>query len=228
MATLYGVLWILQYLMTSLLNESIRKVPLNQNLEVLTDTCRLINVLVAQRCLHNPPKYGASDPATPLSVAAFGYYNLFLFPLPGVHELYTAIRKEFRSLVGEDGAYFIGCWLSYYKQNEFLEWHSHLPPEAESWVGYFCVNAEPSKTSFKSANGLEQVDVTNQNNMLLFAKGDGSVHKTYPWTDQNSPRITIAFDIIPQDKMLINARNAQWGRDTDYKQRNWVNHWMPI
>lgn len=214
--------------MTSLLSESIKKVPLNQNLEVLSNTCNIINTLVTQHCLHKPAKYDDGSRANPLSVSAFGYYNFFLFPLPGVHELYTAIKEKFRGIVGSDGAYFIGCWLSYYKHNEFLDWHLHLPPEANSWSGYFCVNAEPSKTLFKSQNGVEQVDITNKNNVLLFTKGDGSLHKTQPWVDQNSPRITIAFDIIPQNKMLVTASNAEWGRDTGYTERNWLNHWVPI
>ena len=54
-------------------------------------------------------------------------------------------------------------------------------------------------------------------------------HRTYPWTNTDRPRITIAFDIITEKTFMTNQNKIQktfseLAIDTPQLR----NHWMPI
>ena len=71
-----------------------------------------------------------------LSTKLFDKYNYLMYPLPGIHQLYSSIRNVFHKV--NDGLYedyFIQCWLNFYYKGDFIDWHGHWPTEAESWHG---------------------------------------------------------------------------------------------
>jgi hypothetical protein len=145
----------------------------------------------------------------------FAKYNLLMYPLPEFYELYCEIRNFFReNLNSEDlnEPHYIQCWLNFYKKGEFISWHEHWPPEVNGWHGYYCVDVEPSKTTYKLPGYKKNIDVENCNNLLVLSKSNGDKHRTWPW-EYDSPRITIAFDIVPS-----------WHIQNDDSP----NHWVPI
>jgi hypothetical protein len=72
------------------------------------------------------------------------------------------------------------------------------------WHGYVAVNAEPSKTIYKD-NDNNITEIENQNGFITLSPA-GFYHRTTEW-EKDSPRITIAFDVIKReqiDPLLIN------------------------
>lgn len=152
---------------------------------------------------------------TSMEKQIFGKYNLFMYPLPEFHELYSEVRKFFREKINPedlDESYYIQCWLNFYRKGDFISWHEHWPPEVNGWHGYYCVDVEPSKTTYRLPGNKNHIDVENSNNLLVLSRSNGDQHRTWPW-EYDFPRITIAFDIVP-------ACHIQ---DDDTP-----NHWVPI
>jgi hypothetical protein len=137
----------------------------------------------------------------------FSRYNLLMYPLPQIHQLYEGIRSAFRS-VNAENPYFIQCWLNAYNKDEYIDWHSHWDPKDNVWHGYYTVKGEGTITSYRIPNE-EQFDMINKVDQLVLGPSDGDEHRTYP----EGNRITIAFDIVPA-----------W--NINYKEP--VNHWIPI
>jgi hypothetical protein len=191
--------------------EYIRTIPLDLDIIELAETCAKANSVINERFAGYSPTYKNKDNA-PLSTSVFKEYNLLLLPLPGVYELYEAIKVNFRRVSGTTKPHFIGCWLNYYTENGFLGWHKHWEPETNSWHGYFCVNAEPSITSYRLYSASDEIHIENKNNMLVLSPSGFDEHRTHPWLYKDTPRVTIAFDIVPQE----------------YISLDWFNHWIPI
>jgi hypothetical protein len=140
-------------------------------------------------------------------------YNLLLYPFDGFHDLYTEIKTMFHEICKEENQYYIQCWFNYYNEGDFIEWHDHWRTATIGWHGFFCVDVEPSKTSYIIPVARDQINVESKDNLLVIGKSAGDKHRTWPWTETDRPRITLAFDIIPRQCI-------QPGR--------WLNHWMPI
>ncbi len=150
----------------------------------------------------------------------FAEYNLLMYPFPEFYELYSDIKKMFYdklSLEDLDESYYIQSWLNFYKKGDFIDWHSHWPPEVNSWHGYYCVDVEPSKTSYRITKENKNIDVINENNLLVLSKSLDDQHRTWPW-EYEQPRITIAFDIISAPNILNFYGENKMGK----------NHWVPI
>jgi hypothetical protein len=137
-------------------------------------------------------------------------YNVFLFPFKQFHALYLEIQKMFREKSNLDFSkeYYIQAWLNVYKKGEFINWHEHWDPYKKAWHGYYCVECEPSKTTYKIENKI--LDIENEDNLLVMSQSNGENHRTWPW-HKDDPRITIAFDIVPEKFVTLD-----------------INHWMPI
>jgi hypothetical protein len=155
----------------------------------------------------NQPFY--SDPNSPQTTQMFGQYNVFTFPFDGFYELYKEIQKTFRGLSKSIEPHYIQCWLNYTTKGQFLDWHKHHNIEERAWHGFYCVSVDDSKTTYRIDG--QETDVTSQNNLLVITESGRDEHRTYPW-DKDTPRITIAFDIVPRQHIP-----AQW-----------LDHWIPI
>jgi len=148
---------------------------------------------------------------SPLTTQGFEHYNLLMYPFDGFHSLYFEIQKLFRQCNQNDETYYIRCWLNIYEKGNFVDWHVHFPPKCESWHGFFCVDCEPSVTTYQLPNISESVDVVSENNLLVISKSNGDRHRTWPWEYSDRDRITIAFDIV----------SAKCTGE-------FLNHWIPI
>lgn len=154
--------------------------------------------------------------------SVYSKYNLFMYPFPEFYELFQEIRKMFREKVDQetlDESYYLQSWINFYNKGDFISWHGHWPSESRAWHGYYCVDVEPSKTTYKVPGEATKIDVHNENNLLILSKSDGDLHRTWPW-EYDHPRITIAFDVIPSCNIL---------RGVDDKiNRTGLNHWIPV
>ena len=156
------------------------------------------------------------SPNSAMLSSLYHKYNLFMYPYPGFHELYEQVRDTFHELNDEkDLKYYAQCWINFYEKDQFIDWHIHRNTPAKAWHGFYCVDCEPSHTSYQLSNGM-QFDVESKNNLLVISKSGEDKHRTWPWQG-DTPRITIAFDIVPQFKLDPNTCPV------DY-----INHWVPI
>jgi len=150
----------------------------------------------------------------------FARYNLFLYPFPEFYELYFKIREMFYDKLeveNHEESYYIQSWLNFYWKGDFIDWHHHWPSYVNSWHGYYCIDVEPSKTSYRLEHTKKIIDVKNENNLLVLSKSLNDKHRTWPWQHEN-PRITIAFDIVPGPVVLNFEGENKMG----------INHWIPI
>jgi len=155
------------------------------------------------------------DPKSPITTNLFNSYNLMLYPLPGFYDLFTQIKETFHSIrVRENISYekfYMQCWLNFYNNGQKLQWHHHWAPQFQAWHGFYCVDVGESSTIYRIPNGKE-IEVKSENNLLVLSKSDGDTHKSSDW-NETYPRITIAFDIVPEYSL-------QWDSN--------INHWIPI
>lgn len=150
----------------------------------------------------------------------FAEYNLFLYPFPEFYDLFFQIKEMFYDKLDieeHDESYYIQSWLNFYWEGDFIDWHSHWPPYVKSWHGYYCVDVEPSKTSYKLEESGKIIHVQNEDNLLVLSKSLDDQHRTWPW-EYEHPRITIAFDILPASNILNFQGENKMGK----------NHWIPI
>jgi hypothetical protein len=157
---------------------------------------------------------------TSMTEQIFSKYNLFLYPFAEFYELYFNIREMFYDKLeveNHEESYYIQSWLNFYWKGDFIDWHGHWPSYAYAWHGYYCVDVEPSKTSYKLENSKKIIDIKNENNLLVLSKSLNDNHRTWPW-EYEHPRITIAFDIVPASTILNYQGENKMG----------INHWMPI
>lgn len=162
----------------------------------------------------------------PQTTNLYAQYNYFLYPIPGLHELFNEIKETFHKcyLRHYNGTlptepFYTQAWLNVYREGEFIDWHSHWPAEFESWHGFYCVDVEPnSSTTYRLFGNIPEKDdivVPSQDNLLVISRSDGDIHRSSEWNNLYKPRITIAFDIIPRSE-LYNRKNYE------------KNHWIPI
>lgn len=184
----------------------IKTAELDINLEQFKKSCLFLRDIVLTHCDRSDP----GIPIGPATTQIYNKYNLLLFPFDGFYDFYVQLCKTFNKFVDDNEKYYIQCWVNVYKHGEYLDWHKHFEVEDNAWHGFFCVDAEDSKTSYKLPNG-EQVDVPSKNGKLVISKSAGDLHRTYPWPHEDRERLTVAFDIVPWHKV-------GWG----------INHWVPL
>ncbi len=181
---------------------------LSLDLDKISKIATVLESALAKNCEQiEPDKYGGS-----VTTASFEHYNLATMCNEELHALYTALQAVFRERV-PDGTYYLQSWVNIHRKNQHLDWHEHWG--SESFHGYFCVNAEPSTTSYKNPQTKQVDSVTNRNNTLTLNAG-GWLHRVSPWRSDR-PRISIAYDIVPVNLVISQG-----------KGNIPLNHWMPI
>ena len=152
----------------------------------------------------------------PTTTSMFSSYNLFLYPRPGLFNLYKTVQAAFRDMINIDDPHYIQCWLNYYNPNTALDWHSHWRKHYKAYHGYFCVDADDTITKYLLEGYENEIDVENKNNYLIMGKSGQDMHKTCLLKDKS--RITVAFDIVPQNTLIT----------VDFNNSHNINHWLPI
>jgi hypothetical protein len=149
-----------------------------------------------------------------LTTGVFAQYNLMLYPMPGFHDLFRGIQRVFHTINPETRErHYMQCWLNFYRKGDFIDWHGHWPPEAQSWHGFYCVTGGGlSDTTYRIPPNGQEVVIPTVNDQLVLSKSDGDKHRSSEWV-HDDPRITIAFDIVP-DRKIPPLGN--------------LNHWIPI
>ena len=184
---------------------------LDLDLTAMNHSCNLMYDLI-KKSFTNDQEFSASTTA---STQLFQKYNLLMYSYDQFYELYESIKSVFRNYCKDDEKYYIQSWLNYYQEGEYIDWHSHWAPELNTWHGFYCVNCESteSKTTYRLLPTNQEIDIISRDNMLVLSKSESDVHRTWPWNYKGTPRITIAFDIVPRQHI---------GPD-------WVlNHWIPL
>lgn len=157
--------------------------------------------------LENPKeKFGS------FTTSNYEAYNLFTFPLDETNKLYKEIVTYCSPLLDENTKYWIQCWSNIFRKGDFIDWHGHWDSKYKAWHGFYCVNTDNSFTEYKIPHLEKNIKVQSKNNRLVIGKSDGDKHKSSLW-DKESPRITIAFDIIPLETL---------------KQKFRPNHYIPF
>jgi hypothetical protein len=184
---------------------------LNLNLPILVDSSYKLYDFVKHNFDGKPRGYvGGSTITTEL----FNQYNALLYPLPQFHELYFGIREMFHTLNDNPNEnFYMQCWLNYYRTGDFIDWHDHWKPEFRSWHGFYCVSGKGSYTTYKLPPDHEkEVVIPTILNQIVLSKSDGDIHRSSEW-NEDYPRITIAFDIVPSTTIKVFAN---------------PNHWIPV
>lgn len=188
---------------------------LDLNSEQLRNSCFRMKELIEKEFKPGSGEvpYFDGDSKIQFTTNLYGAYNLLMYPFPEFYELYENIKELFHDVCKDDEKYYIQCWINFYKKDDFISWHYHWPPQDNAWHGFFCVDCEPSKTTYRLPNIDYDVDVPSENNLLVLSRSAGDMHRTWPWEQENRERITIAYDIVP--RYIINYEK-------------WLNHWIPI
>lgn len=194
-----------------LIDNYIYTTKLDLNLEGIKDSTQQMYHLIKDKWANENKDFTGQST---LTTQVYTKYNLLMYPLYGFHDLYNGIKQTFRTVAQTDEPHYIQCWLNVYNKGDFIQWHHHFPPEAYSWHGFFCVDTEPgSYTSYKVPHADHITDIPSEDNLIVLSRSAGDEHRSSEWPFEDRPRITIAFDILPQQKIWWNQ---------------WLNHWIPI
>ena len=187
------------------------------DLEKLKKTCKKLEDIVKELPVDYIWGNLKAQPNPPATITKNDRYSFFTYPFSQVHNVYKAIQNFFyeaeKDYYGSNLKcnYFIKGWINVYYEHEFLAWHGHYYEASRAWHGFFCVDTEPSITSYKFNDGFE-LDAVCKDSSIIMGLSDTNIHKTQKWYDKNRPRITVAFDIIPEQNL----------------QRSTSNVWIPI
>lgn len=166
---------------------------LDLNLSEVQYSCMQMNDLILQH--FTPSDY---DHRSPITTKSFLQYNVFLYPFKQYHELFFAIRDFFYEIRKPKEPHYLQAWLNVYRKGEYVDWHDHWPAGLDVWHGFYCadVESEFSYTTYKLPMLDYTIDIKSVNNKLVLGKSEDDKHKSSEWNNDN-PRITIAFDIVP-------------------------------
>lgn len=162
------------------------------------------------------------------STKLYEHYNFLTAPYPGISKLYHSIKEMFyECLEREYGKnhyveWHMQCWMNCYHHGEFIDWHEHWPSNTESWHGVYSIDVEPnSNTTYKLSEkyGSKEIVIQGKNNQMFMSKSDNNIHRSSEW-NEDYPRITIAFDIVPSHHV--------YSFDQDHNHGSLINHWIPI
>jgi len=188
-------------------------VEFNLDRDKLRESCEFIYEDVLEKHGHKPSEYEFGKGLK--STKIYQHYNIFTYMVPEIANLYGCICSAYRDISESQDQCFIAGWLNIYNKGDYIDWHSHWDGSYGSWHGYYGLDVEPSTTSYRIPGVENQVDVINKNNQVIISPSDGDEHRTWGW-EEDKPRITIAFDIVPAEKFTM-------------KQiKDWNNHWIPV
>jgi hypothetical protein len=153
-----------------------------------------------------------------VSTMKWRQYNVFQFHIPEIYNLYLAVSDmakeacKYYEIDFDQQKYMLQGWfnINHAKKGK-LEWHDHGPFGAPNFHGYYCVNAEPSQTHYKTFD--KEVVNHNVNNRAILSEM-GHPHAMADW-DWEGPRITVAYDVIPLRDIMM------FGKDQEQ-------HWIPL
>jgi hypothetical protein len=148
--------------------------------------------------------------STPLA----SYYNLFKYDNKELINLKNSLKEltveacEYYDIDFEKENFYVRAWFNLDNKLPKLlisplinsnNFHDHASASgAPEFHGYYSVNAEPSSTYYM-INNENIFEVVNKNNVILFSE-TGHPHGRGDWFE-NKPRITIAYDISPLQKI---------------------------
>jgi hypothetical protein len=142
-------------------------------------------------------------------------YNVFQFYHPSINNLFNSVRDmtkqacNYYEIDYDAQKYYTAGWFNInYKKVGKLNWHDHFRMGAPAFHGYYSVSAEPSITHYSVFD--KYVSNINKNNRAILSEM-GHPHAQGDW-DWDGPRITIAYDVLPMDKI-----NYEWEQ-----------HWIPL
>lgn len=194
------------------LNNYLYKFNLDLDLVNIRQECLQINQMIQN--FEEPEKdlikhYGSK------STALYNYYNIFTSLSPYIRTLYDELQHQFKKIKNSSEPYAMQGWLNVFEKGQNINWHKHWESEWKAWHGFYCVDVEkePSHTEYNLPFMENTVKIQSKNNLLVIGKSDNDEHRSSVW-NQETPRITIAFDILPMSS--IN------------KLDNFLNHWIPI
>lgn len=129
--------------------------------------------------------------------ASYEDYNLLSLPYIPFQDLYHRMVDVIKPCL-PDETHVLQCWVNIYRAGERVQWHGHWPPKYRSIHGFYCVHVTPSYTEyqFNDIPGMVYT-VESKEGLLVFGKSDNDSHQSSLWHDDENPRVTIAFDIVP-------------------------------
>jgi len=142
------------------------------------------------------------------------FYSLLTFPTKNFNQLYHLLVENISPILEKEKTYMIKSWMNIYRKGQSVKMHKHWPEEIKSWHGFYCVNVgeNESETVYKFPNNEKEIHVTSKNGLIVVGKSAGDKHRSSVWEKSDSDRITLAFDILPYDKILFGQ----------------INHWIPF
>jgi hypothetical protein len=211
----------------------------NLNIPELKQTCHAMYEIILSN-FNDGDQYNGN---IGLHESIFQKYNFLMYPFPEIRSLYFEIQKMFYNSLNlysdppENHNWFIQCWLNFYFKDDFIDWHNHdwnmNRPEhfPKAWHGFVCVDTEPnSKTSYKWKGVENIIDVESKDGLIVMGISDGDAHRSSAWSFSH-PRITIAFDIVPEQNIVSNGPQKlaeALCNDPQNQLVGYKNHWIPI
>lgn len=197
----------------------------NDTVDLFNYLSKLNYEIVVNNICNIPEKVFSSYPNKKMGLATiFGidYYNIFHFPNEGIYNLFKSLKEltkeacEYYNIDFEKEKYLIHGWFNLDEKTHLFNtegtggvnpiknpnhFHDHSNGHGIPWFhGYYCVNAEPSSTFYKIDNDDSKIfENINKNNRAIISE-TGHPHGRDDWFD-NKPRITIAYDITPLNKV---------------------------
>jgi len=140
------------------------------------------------------------------------YYNIFSFEYPGIQKLQDSIRQMVREAseyygVDKGTKFYLNGWFNLDLKTEDANFgvnplknqtffHDHMEGQGSPvFHGYYCINAEPSKTFYDIDKSGKIFENINKNNRAILSE-TGHPHGRDDWFEEK-PRITIAYDVTP-------------------------------
>ena len=129
----------------------------------------------------------------PNKSSTWTYDSYNVFSLTSGSELFYKLFKEIQNIVREhvktEEPLWLQSWLNFHQKEEVLNWHDHKCCIAH---GYVSIEPHNTKTVF------ENFEVDNEVGKLYIGQPN-MLHKVEVIEDFDSPRITIAFDVLNLD-----------------------------
>ena len=176
-------------------------------------------ILEAEKCLiklFGGPFYrelGDYDVYGNFTSSQFQNYNTFQFPLNETTKLYRILVNTITPFLDKKYNYALQCWFNVFKNGQNTDWHGHWEEHGSKvWHGFYCVNVGDSFTEYKIPNVEKIIKVPSKEGRLVFGKSEGDSHRSSLWTNPETPRVTIAFDIIPYKNIKLEEFDEYIGR----------------
>ena len=168
--------------------------------KALVDHClRIEKTLIKNFSTINPGGYGN------MPSAHHEKYNLLTFPITELNQLYYELVKNISELL-DDRAYVLKSWLNVFRKGQKVDWHPHWPKQFEVWHGFYCAQVGNSFTEYKIPGVKKNIKIKSEEGLLVIGKSAGDEHSSSVWKEAKRPRVTIAFDIVPVEKIPDDQR----------------------